>query len=147
MLLPLLTAVLVRARDRREPLARALLVPALRPCGAAAGFLIANPYALLDFDAFHAGVAQTSASGERRGARKLGLTQRNGHRLLPVVADLGARLGPRRSPRSAARSACCCATAALRARAAAGAAAVPRSSWALQERYFGRWLLPVLPAR
>ena len=35
VLLPLLTAILVPARDRREPLLRALVVPAVAACAAA----------------------------------------------------------------------------------------------------------------
>jgi len=143
-LLPLLTAIAVNARGRREPLARTLLPPALAACGAAlAGFLIANPYALLDFGAFHAGVARqrTLASGEELA--KLGLTQRNGVLYylwsltwglgwIPALAALGGAL------RLLARD--------------RGLALVLLPApilyvvfMGLQERYFGRWLLPILP--
>ncbi|HEX7289769.1 MAG TPA: glycosyltransferase family 39 protein [Conexibacter sp.] len=143
-LLPLLTAIALAARDRREPLARALLSPAAAACGAAlAGFLVANPYALLDFDAFHAGVARqrTLTSGEELA--KLGLTQSNGvvYYLwsltwglgwIPALAALGGALR-------------------LLARDRASALVLLPAPllyvlyMGLQERYFGRWLLPVLP--
>lgn len=143
-LLPLLTAVLLAARERREPLARTLLAPALAACGAAlAGFLIANPYALLDFGTFRAGVARqrTLASGEELA--KLGLTQENGvlYYLWTLTWGLGwipalAALG------GAVRLA-------LRDRALAlvllPAPVVFVLFMGMQERYFGRWLLPVLP--
>jgi len=144
VLLPLLTAVVVAAREQRGPLARTLLAPAVAACGAAlAGFLIANPYALLDVDAFHAGVARqrTLASGEELA--KLGLTQSNGivYYLwsltwglgwLPALAALGGAI-----------------RLLLRDRALAlvllPAPLLYVLFMGLQERYFGRWLLPVLP--
>jgi hypothetical protein len=144
VLLPLLTAILVTARDRREPLLRALFVPAAAACGAAlGGFLIANPYALLDFSAFHAGVARQRrlASGEELA--KLGLTQRNGvvYYLWSLTWGLGwipafAALG------GAIRLL-------LRDRRLAlvllPTPVIYVVFMGLQERYFGRWLLPVLP--
>ena len=144
VLLPLLTAILVTARDRREPPARALLIPAVAACAAAlAGFLLANPYALLDFGAFHAGVARQRrlASGEELA--KLGLTQRNGivYYLWSLTWGLGwvpalaALVGAVRL--------------ALRDRRAAlvllPAPILYVVFMGVQERYFGRWLLPVLP--
>lgn len=143
-LLPLLTAILLAARDRREPLAHALLVPALAACAAAlAGFLIANPYALLDFDAFHAGVARqrTLASGEELS--KLGLTQRNGvvYYLwsltwglgwIPALAALGGAVRLLARDRRLAL-------------VLLPAPVLYVLFMGAQERYFGRWLLPVLP--
>ncbi|MGN6188953.1 MAG: glycosyltransferase family 39 protein [Conexibacter sp.] len=143
-LLPLLTAIALVARGRREPLTRALLAPAAAACAAAlVGFLVANPYALLDFHAFHAGVARqrTLASGEELA--KLGLTQRNGivYYLwsltwglgwIPALAALGGAI-----------------RLLLRDRALAlvllPAPLLYLLFMGLQERYFGRWLLPVLP--
>ncbi|HET6448335.1 MAG TPA: glycosyltransferase family 39 protein [Conexibacter sp.] len=144
VLLPLLTALLVTARERREPLARALLAPTVAACGAAfIGFLIANPYALLDFDAFHAGVARqrTLASGEELA--KLGLTQRNGvvYYLWSLTWGLGwipalaAVVGGVRLLLRDRRLALVLLPAPLLYVLFMG----------LQERYFGRWLLPVLP--
>jgi hypothetical protein len=144
VLLPLLTAILVSARDRREPLLRALVAPAAAACAAAlAGFLLANPYALLDFDAFHAGVARqrTLASGEELS--KLGLTQRNGivYYLwsltwglgwIPALAALGGAIRLLLRDRRLAL-------------VLLPAPLLYVVFMGLQERYFGRWLLPVLP--
>ncbi|MFL5816191.1 MAG: glycosyltransferase family 39 protein [Conexibacter sp.] len=144
VMLPLLTAILVTARDRREPLLRTLAIPAGAACAAAlGGFLVANPYALLDFQAFHAGVARQRrlASGEELS--KLGLTQRNGivYYLWSLTWGLGwipalAALG------GAVRLL-------LRDRRLAlvllPAPLLYVLFMGLQERYFGRWLLPVLP--
>ncbi|HEV7774681.1 MAG TPA: glycosyltransferase family 39 protein [Conexibacter sp.] len=144
VLLPLLTAILVTARDRREPLLRTLAIPAAAACAAAlGGFLIANPYALLDFDTFHAGVARQRrlASGEELA--KLGLTQRNGvvYYLwsltwglgwIPALAALGGAIRLLLRDR----------------RLALVLLPTPLLYvvfMGLQERYFGRWLLPVLP--
>jgi len=143
-LLPLLTAIAVSARDRREPLVRALLAPALAACAAAlAGFLIANPYALLDFQTFHAGVArqQRLASGEELA--KLGLTQTNGivYYLwsltwglgwIPLLAALGGAVGLLARERRLAL-------------VLLPAPIVYVLFMGVQERYFGRWLLPILP--
>jgi hypothetical protein len=105
-------------------------------------FLVANPYALLNFDAFANGLThQSDASGDSAG--KLGLTQKNGY--LYYLWSFGWGLGwvPL-------------------ALAAGGAVrlwfADRRLVWVLapaivlfvlfmgsQERYFGRWLIPVFP--
>ena len=144
VLLPLVSAIVVVARERREPLLRAVAAPTLAAGAAAlAGFLVANPYALLDFQAFHAGIARQRrlASGEELA--KLGLTQRNGivYYLWSLTWGLGwipalAALG------GAARLA-------LRDRRLAlvllPAPVLYVLFMGLQERYFGRWLLPVLP--
>jgi hypothetical protein len=144
VLLPLLTAVVVAAREQRRPLARTLLAPALAACGAAlAGFLVANPYALLDVDAFRAGVARqrTLASGEELA--KLGLTQSNGivYYLwsltwglgwIPALAALGGAIRLLLRDRTLAL-------------VLLPAPLLYVLFMGLQERYFGRWLLPVLP--
>jgi 4-amino-4-deoxy-L-arabinose transferase-like glycosyltransferase len=109
---------------------------------ALAAFLIANPYALLDFGAFTEGLThQSDASGDAAG--KLGLTQANGY--LYYLWSFGWGLGW------------------LPLVLAAGGAVrlwfdESRLVWVLvppvllfllfmgsQERYFGRWLLPVFP--
>jgi hypothetical protein len=120
---------------------------ALRGLGLAAGaalvaFIVANPYALLDFDAFWNGVThQSDASGDAAG--KLGLTQESG--ILYYLWSFGWGLGwvPL-------------------VFAAGGVVRLwhdeRRLVWVLvpavvlfvlfmgtQERYFGRWLMPVLP--
>jgi hypothetical protein len=151
VLLPLATAVLVQAlapAGRRPVALRAALVPlagrlALVGVAALAGFLVANPYALLDYEAFRAGVARqrTLTSGEELA--KLGLTQDNGVLYylwtltwglgwIPALAALGGAI-----------------RLALRDRRLAlvllPAPIVFVLFMGLQERYFGRWLLPVLP--
>ena len=106
-------------------------------------FLIANPYALLDYKSFHSQlVHQSTLSAEAQG--KLGAPQRGRARLLPVVADLGPRLGA--------------GAGGARRRADASGGASARFGWllvpapllylafmGLQGRYFGRWLLPIFP--
>lgn len=143
-LLPVLTAIAIGARTHRESLARTPLAPALAACGAALiGFLVANPYALLDFQAFHAGVARqrTLASGEELS--KLGLTQSNGivYYLwsltwglgwLPALAALGGAIRLLVRERQLAL-------------VLLPAPIVYVLFMGLQERYFGRWLLPILP--
>ena len=58
---------------------------------ALAGFLVANPYALLDWETFRDGLAeQSSASSD--GGGKLGLVGESGHLYYLIDADLGARL-------------------------------------------------------
>lgn len=143
-LLPLLTAILVQARVQREPFVRAVVAP-LAAAGAAAlgGFLIANPYALLDFATFREGVSRqrTLTSGEELA--KLGLTQDNG--LLYYLWTLTWGLGW--MPALAAFGGA--ARLLLRDRRLAlvllPAPLLFVLFMGLQERYFGRWLLPVLP--
>jgi hypothetical protein len=130
-------------------LAAGLLAPGRRVRGLAlAGvlallaFLAANPYALLDFDAFREGISrQSEASGD--GGGKLGLSTDSGivYYLgtatwglgwLPAVAALGGAVGL-----------------ALRDRRLA-AVLVPAPVlfllfMGLQDRFFARWLLPVYP--
>jgi len=143
-LLPLLSAIVLQARTRREPRWRAAAAPLGAACAAAlAGFLVANPYALLDFRAFHAGVAQQRTLTSADNLPKLGLTQRSGILYylwsltwglgwIPALAALGGAL------RLAARD---------RALALVllPAPLLYLLAMGLQERYFGRWLLPVLP--
>ena len=106
------------------------------------GFLVANPYALLDLDAFRDGLEQQSqAAGDETG--KLGLTQDSGLLYylgtltwglgwVPVAAALGAALWlPRRDARAALVLVLPCV-----------------GLWLFlgtQERFFARWLLPVYP--
>jgi 4-amino-4-deoxy-L-arabinose transferase-like glycosyltransferase len=115
---------------------------AIVAAAALAMFLIANPYAVLDFSAFTEGLThQSDASGDAAG--KLGLTQRSGY--LYYLWSFGWGLGW------------------LPLVMAAGGAVrlwfdESRLVWILvppvvlfvlfmgsQERYFGRWLLPVFP--
>ncbi|MDX6676490.1 MAG: hypothetical protein QOE31_542 [Solirubrobacteraceae bacterium] len=107
-----------------------------------AAFLIANPYALLDFSAFTEGLThQSDASGDAAG--KLGLTQKSGYLYylwsfgwglgwLPLVLAAG---GAVRLWFDESRL--------------VGILVPPVIVFVLfmgsQERYFGRWLLPVFP--
>jgi hypothetical protein len=134
----LVAAAVVSEAPARERL-RGL---ALAGAACLAGFLVANPYALLDFDAFRAGLGQQSdTTGEEGG--KLGITQENGivYYLgtltwglgwLPALAALGGAAGL-----------------ALRDRRLA-LVLVPAPLlfllfMGLQERFFARWLLPAYP--
>jgi len=105
-------------------------------------FAIANPYALLDFAAFRDGLNhQSTAAGEVGG--KLGLTQESG--ILYYLWTLTWGLGWVPALAGAAGAVLLAATR-------------PRMFWILvpapvlfllfmgtQERYFGRWLIPILP--
>ena len=134
-LLPLVAATFVGGRP---PWRRLLLAGG----AALVTFVIANPYALLDFGAFRDGLNhQSTAATDVAG--KLGLTQRSGvwYYLWTLTRGMGW----------------------IPALAAAGGAVVlawerPRMFWVLvpapvlfllfmgtQGRYFGRWLLPVFP--
>jgi Dolichyl-phosphate-mannose-protein mannosyltransferase len=138
-LLPLLSAVLVQRPALRPAAGRVALALA----AALAGFLVANPYALLDLHGFRAGLAlqQHYTSGDELA--KLGLTQNDGvvYYLwtltwgvgwIPAFAALGGALRLLARDR---RLALVLLPAPLLYVAYMGG----------QERYFGRWLLPVLP--
>jgi hypothetical protein len=154
-LLPLAAAVAVRVRDHRaseraeraererRAASRATLTGLLVGAVAALlAFLIANPYALLDFHAFHSELAHQSAlSAESQG--KLGAPKDGGlvYYLwsltwglgwLPGVFALGGALTIWRTD------------------VRAGWLLVPApivflAFMGLQGRYFGRWLLPIFP--
>src|SRR3954454_463753 len=135
VLLPLVAAALGRGRSALPRLALAGAI-------ALAVFVIANPYALLDFSTFREGLNHQSTAADEVGG-KLGLTQRSGvwYYLWTLTWGLGW----------------------VPALAAAGGAVIlawerPRLFWVLvpapvlfllfmgtQGRYFGRWLLPVFP--
>ncbi len=149
VLVPLLAAVVLSALGVRPPGARAgggiAAAPGLALAGVAAvcAFLLANPYSLLDFSRFHSELArQSSLSAETQG--KLGAPKSGGlvYYLwsltwglgwVPSLAALGGALTVWRSSR-------------------------PYLGWLLvpapllylafmgsEGRYFGRWLIPILP--
>ncbi len=143
VLLPYLAAAGVRLLDaepRGRP--RALLGPALLALCAAAAFFVANPYSLLDYSSFHRElVHQSTLSAEAQG--KLGAPKNGGivYYLwsltwglgwIPALAALaGAVAIWWRSPRL-------------------GLVLVPAPVAYLifmgtEGRYFGRWLMPILP--
>jgi dolichyl-phosphate-mannose-protein mannosyltransferase len=148
-LLPLLAAVAWRYLERdRAPAghaaATAPAVAGIAIAGAAAlaTFLIANPYSLLDYQAFHRGlVHQSTVAGETQG--KLGAPKSGGLPYylwsltwglgwVPALAALGGALTIWRRDRRL------------------GWVLVPAPVLFLlfmgaQGRYFGRWLLPIFP--
>jgi 4-amino-4-deoxy-L-arabinose transferase-like glycosyltransferase len=143
VLVPLLAAGAARYLDADEPAKRGV-VAGLLAGGAVAlvAFLLANPYAVLDYSGFHAGLAhQSTQSADAQG--KLGAPKGGGlvYYLwsltwglgwVPALAALGGALALWRSQ--------------------------PRLGWllvpsallflafmGLQGRYYGRWLLPIFP--
>jgi hypothetical protein len=143
VLLPLLTAVALRTREERAGAAHLVAAAALACFATAVGFLIANPHALLSFSEFRAGVGRQRqlASGEELS--KLGLTQDNGILYYLWTFTWGLGWIP-----------------ALLALAGAVRLVVKERAIALtllpavvlyllymgtQERYFGRWALPLFP--
>src|SRR4051812_2304586 len=135
VLLPIVAAAIARGRPGLPKLAIAGGVALLT-------FVIANPYALLDFSAFTDGLNHQSTAADEVGG-KLGLTQRSGvwYYLWTLTWGLGW----------------------VPALAAIGGSVMlawqePRKFWVLgpapvlfllfmgtQGRYFGRWLLPIFP--
>ena len=141
VLLPIVAAAAARfaTAGGRAGALRGILVVAIV---ALVSFLVANPYALLDFASFREGLAhQSDASGDAAG--KLGLTQDSGY--LYYLWSFGWGLGW--------LPLCFAVGGAVRL-----FAAERRLFWMLvppivvfvlfmgsQERYFGRWLMPVFP--
>jgi hypothetical protein len=141
VLLPLLgagAAQFVAPGGRRPALKGLALAGAL----AVLGFVIANPYALLDFGAFTDGLGhQTTAADDALG--KLGLTQESGTLYylwtftwgmgwIPLLAAVGGAVHLMRDERRLAL-------------VLAPAPVFFVLFMGSQERYFGRWLLPVFP--
>jgi hypothetical protein len=143
VVLPLIAAVIVRYLERDGgSAALALTGPLIAGAGALLAFLIANPYAVLDYTSFHAElVHQSTLSAEAQG--KLGAPRDGGlvYYLwslswgigwVPALAALGGGVAVwRRHPQL-------------------GWMLVPApliflAFMGLQGRYFGRWLLPIFP--
>ncbi len=137
VLLCIVAAALLSLERRGR--ARGLALAAL---AAAAGFLVANPFALLDFDAFRDGLSQQS-SASNDGGGKLGITEESGLAYYAGTLTWGLGWVPLLAAGAGA------ALLALRDR---------RTVWVLlpalvafllfmgtQDRYFARWLLPVYP--
>jgi Dolichyl-phosphate-mannose-protein mannosyltransferase len=138
-LLPLLTAIGLRLRDA-EARRSALTGSALALGTAVAAFVIANPYAVLDPDAFLDGVrGQSSATG----SEKTGTTEENGYRFYLWTLTWGLGWVP-------ALAALAGAVLLVRNDLRRAALLVPAPVLYLlymgsHERYFGRWLLPAFP--
>jgi hypothetical protein len=138
VLLPLVAAAVARGGDR-TPAVRGLVLAAL---AAVASFLVANPYAVLDFEAFRDGLRhQSDAAGDALG--KLGLDQDNGIAYYLWTFTWGLGWAPLFLAGAGA---------VLLARGDRRALAVLVPAPLLfvlfmgsQERFFGRWLLPVFP--
>jgi dolichyl-phosphate-mannose-protein mannosyltransferase len=142
VVLPLAAAAASRllAGDRpRRPAMEGLVVAGV---AAAATFVVANPHAMLSFSEFWADVRkQESAAGD---LGKLGLTNDSGITYYLWVLTWGIGWAP-------AIAAAIGALVAFRRSVVTGLFLVP---WpvvfivymGLQDRYFGRWLLPALPA-
>lgn len=143
VIVPLAAAVAARLKQG-GPVAgrRALRGVALAGFAALAAFLLANPYALLDYSAFHGElVHQSTLSGEAQG--KLGAPSNGGivYYLwsltwglgwVPALAALGGAVTVWRSERALWWLLVPAALAFL-------------AFMGLQGRYFGRWLLPIFP--
>ncbi|HWD10327.1 MAG TPA: glycosyltransferase family 39 protein [Solirubrobacteraceae bacterium] len=141
--LPLAAAAAVRYLDRGSARpARSAAALGLAAAAALAAFLIANPYAVLDYSAFHEGLLhQSKLSAEGQG--KLGAPRQGG--LVYYLWSLTWGLGW--VPSLAALGG---AVALWRGRPALGSMLVPApllflAFMGLQGRYFGRWLLPIFP--
>jgi hypothetical protein len=141
VLLPLLAATAAQflAPGGHRPARRGLL---LAGAAAIAAFLVANPYALLDFGAFRDGLNhQTTVADDALG--KLGLTQDSGTMYylwtftwgmgwIPLLAAIGGAIALLRDePRLVG--------------VLLPAPVLFVLFMGSQERYFGRWLLPVFP--
>jgi Dolichyl-phosphate-mannose-protein mannosyltransferase len=142
-IVPLATAVLARQLDTERGEGPAALVGLLFALAAAVlAFLLANPYAVLDFQSFHSElVHQSTLSAEAQG--KLGAPRHGGIAYylwsltwglgwVPALAALGGALTVWRSDR---RVGWLLVPAALLFLAFMG----------IQGRYFGRWVMPILP--
>jgi 4-amino-4-deoxy-L-arabinose transferase-like glycosyltransferase len=142
-IVPLVAAVAIRyLDDPRDGARRALGGIALGGGCALAAFLAANPYALLDFKRFHSDlVHQSSLAEEAQG--KLGAPKESG--IVYYLWSLTWGLGW--VPSLAALAG---AIAIWRREARLGWLLVPApllflAFMGLQDRYFGRWLLPIFP--
>jgi 4-amino-4-deoxy-L-arabinose transferase-like glycosyltransferase len=152
---PFVAAVVARALDRGDGgversnganasklVVRAALGAVLTLLAAAVAFFIANPYALLDYKSFHAElVHQSTLSAEAQG--KLGAPREDGFAYYVWSLTWGLGWAP-------ALAALGGAAAIWWRRAALGWLLVPAPLlfllfMGLQGRYFGRWLMPILP--
>jgi len=143
VLVPLLVAILARYLDRGPAAGRrALLGLVLSALSALAAFVIANPYALLDYGSFHAElVHQSTLSSESQG--KLGAPKEGGLIYYLWSFTWGLGWGPSLAALGGA-------VAIWRHQRRLGWMLVPAvllfvAFMGLQGRYFGRWLMPIFP--
>jgi hypothetical protein len=141
VLLCLLGAVAARLSDPAARRAALAGLPVAAVCALGA-FVVANPFAVLAFDEFWDGVShQQSASGDAAG--KLGLSEELGLRYYLWTATWGLGWAPLAAAGAGA------VWTAVRDRGAAlvllPALAGYLAFMGTQERFFGRWLLPVFP--
>jgi hypothetical protein len=141
VVLPLIAAAVYHYRDSGGN-SRALVGIATAGVLALVAFIVADPYAVLDFSAFHTGIAhQSAASDDSTG--KLGLTHGSGITYylwtltwglgwVPALAALGGTIGLWWSERRMIV-------------VLVPAVIVFLLFMGSQGRYFGRWLMPVLP--
>jgi hypothetical protein len=141
VLVPLLTAAGFQFFAPGGP-GRALRGTVLAGIVAVGAFLVANPYALLDFAAFRDGL-QHQADAAEDVAGKLGLTQTSGHLYYLWTFTWGLGWVPLVG---AVGGAGLLAVEDRRALAVFGPAPVLYVLFmGTQERFFGRWLLPIFP--
>lgn len=142
VLLPLLAAAAARYLDSPAAARRVAVGLAIAAACALGGFLIANPYSLLDFADFHSELLhQSSLTEEAQG--KLGAPKESG--ILYYLWSFTWGLGW--APALAALGG---AIAIWRRDARLGWLLVPAplvflAFMGAQDRYFGRWLLPIFP--
>jgi hypothetical protein len=124
--------------------AAALLGVALALAGAVVAFVVANPYSVLDFNAFHSGVTTQQALAAGSDPEKLGTTAGSGTAYYVWTFTWGLGWIP--------ALAALAGSVLLLARRRLGLALVllPAPIAFLlfmgdQQRYFGRWLMPVFP--
>ena len=140
VLLPLLAATAAQMLDGNAALhlRRVLLAGS----AALAAFLVANPYALLSFDEFRDGLQhQTTVSGDSFG--KLGLTHDNGVNYYLWAMTWGLGWVPAFA--TAAGAGVLVRTNRRMAALLAPAPIIFLLFMGSQERFFGRWLLPIFP--
>jgi 4-amino-4-deoxy-L-arabinose transferase-like glycosyltransferase len=148
VLLPLIAAAAARYLDASAELGssraarRALGGIALAGASALAAFLIANPYAALDYASFHAElIHQSTLSAEAQG--KLGAPKGGGFKYYLWTLTWGLGWAPSLAALGGALSV-------FARKRALGWLLVPAPVaylvfMGLQGRYFGRWLLPIFP--
>jgi len=121
---------------------RALRRLALAGAVALGAFIVANPYALLDFPAFHAGIVTQQALAGGSNPEKLGTTSSSGTAFYVWTFTWGLGWVPSLAALGGA------ALLLARRRLGAALALIPAPIAFIlfmgdQQRYFGRWLMPV----